>query len=83
MALDQHIENSINEMRSIFKDVSNRIEEMKSGDRVPATQLAREIGMKYNIAGPVLYMVLKYSKFLDNYPGIVCKRGARGGIIKL
>lgn len=76
-----HVDTAVNDIRKIFEDVSSFIEEMKSGEKIPATQLAAKFAEKYNLKGPDLYPTLRF--LLRNYPGIQVKRGATGGVYKL
>lgn len=77
---NEHIDNSLGKIRSIFEKASERLEGLKSGDKVPATALAAELGESIGMTGPQLYPLLKI--LLDGYPGVDVKRGAHGGIIK-
>lgn len=76
-----HVESSLDKIRVIFEALSNRIESMKSGEKIPATQLSKELGEQFGTTGPTLYPLLKY--VLDGYPGVTITRGSKGGITKL
>jgi hypothetical protein len=78
---NQHIENSLAKIRVIYEKVSDRIDALKPGEKIPATVLADEIAKEINMTGPQLYPTLKF--LFDGYPGVEVKRGAHGGIIKL
>ena len=75
-----HVDASLAKIRVIFEKASARIEALKPGEKVPATELAKELGKEYGMSGPQLYPVLKF--LLDGYPGVEIKRGAHGGIIR-
>lgn len=75
-----HIEVSIAKIRSIFERASERIEALKPGEKIPATQLAETIGSDFGLTGPQLYPTLRF--LFDGYPGILVRRGAHGGLIK-
>lgn len=77
----QHIEEAINGVRALYLKAAARIEAIKPGEKIPATQLANELALEHGMAGPALYPVLKM--LLANYPGVEIKRGATGGIYKL
>jgi hypothetical protein len=76
-----HIDNSLARIKTIFEKASERIDGLKSGEKIPATQLAKDIGKEINISGPALYPTLLF--LLKDYPGVILKKGAKGGIIKL
>lgn len=75
-----HVEASLDKIRSIFEKASARIEALKPGEKVPATELAAQLGKEIGMTGPQLYPVLRF--LFDGYPGILVKRGAHGGLIK-
>lgn len=83
MNKEDHIDNSLNKIRSIFEKTSARIEALKPKERVPATQLANELAIELGTegGGAALYQVLKY--LFKDYPGVKITRGAKGGIEKL
>lgn len=76
-----HIETSLNNIRTIFEKASARIEALKPGEKIPATELAAQLGKELNMTGPQLYPTLLF--LIKDYPGVDVKRGAHGGIIKL
>lgn len=86
MANQEHIVKSLSKIQAIFEKASDKIESLKSGEKIPATALANELAAEFQLAsgepmkGPQLYPTLKF--LLDNYPGVDVKRGAHGGIIK-
>lgn len=80
MANQDHVDASLAKIRTIFEQASEKIESLKSGEKVPATTLAAELGESVGMTGPQLYPTLKF--LLDGYPGVDVKRGAHGGIIK-
>lgn len=77
----EHIDNTVDRMRNIFQTISNRIEDMKPGTKIPATSLAEEIGKNHGMTGPQLYPLMLF--LIKGYPGIEIRRGAHGGIFKL
>jgi hypothetical protein len=80
MVNTSHIESALSNIRSIFEKASERIEALKPGEKVAATELAKELGKEIGMTGPQLYPTLKF--LFDGYPGVDVKRGACGGIIK-
>lgn len=77
----KHIEDSLNKIRIIFEKASQRIEDLKKDEKIPATKLAEELAKEIDMTGPQLYPTLKF--LFDGYPGVEIKRGAHGGIVKL
>ena len=75
-----HVDMSLAKIRVMFEKASARIEALKPGEKVPATELAKDIGKEYGLSGPQIYPVLKF--LFDGYPGVEVKRGAHGGICK-
>ena len=76
-----HIENSLGKIRLIFEKASQRIDALESGQKIPATTLAKELGEEFGVNGTVLYPTLLF--LIADYPGIHIKRGAKGGIYKI
>ena len=79
--ITQHVEEAINQVRALYLKAAARIEAIKPGQKIPATQLANELAVEQGTTGAALYPVLKI--LLVNYPGVEIKRGATGGIYKL
>lgn len=79
----QHVEEALNEVRALFLKAATRIEAIKPGEKIPATQLAEELAKEQSpdMTGPQLYPTLKI--LLENYPGVDIRRGAHGGIYRL
>ena len=77
----KHVEESLTKIRAIFEKASQRIEDLKKDEKIPATKLAEDLAVEFATTGPALYPVLKY--LLNGYPGVDIKRGAHGGIIKM
>lgn len=77
---EAHVDASLGKVRAIFEKAAQRIEALKPGEKVPATELAKELGKEIGMTGPQLYPTLKF--LFDGYPGVDIKRGAHGGIIK-
>lgn len=75
-----HIDNSIAKIRTLYEAASVRIEALKPGEKIPATQLAEDLAKDMDTTGPALYPVLKM--LFDGYPGIIIKRGAQGGLFR-
>ena len=78
--ITNHIESAVDAVRALYLKAATRIEAIKPGEKIPATQLANELAVEQGITGPALYPVLKM--LLVNYPGVEIKRGATGGIYK-
>lgn len=77
----QHIENTWLKIRPIFEKAAAVIDALKPGEKVAATELAASLAKEYDMKGPQLYTTLKF--LFDGYPGVVVRKGAHGGIIKL
>ena len=75
-----HIQNAVSQVHALFLKAATRIEELKPGEKVPATQLAADLASERGMTGPQLYPTLKF--LFDNYPGVEVKRGAHGGICR-
>lgn len=85
--VQQHLEESLNEVRAIFVKAATRIETLKPGEKIPATLLAEELARDIiqadgkPMTGPQLYPTLKF--LFKGYPGVEIARGAHGGIKRL
>lgn len=77
----QHVENSLAKIRAIFEKATNRIDDLKPGEKIPATKLADDMAKEIGMTGPSLYPVLKF--LFDGYPGVEIRKGAHGGILKI
>jgi hypothetical protein len=83
----QHIEEALNEIRSLFVKAATRIEALKPGEKIPATALAEDLARNIiqadgkPMTGPQLYPTLKV--LFKGYPGVEIARGAHGGIKRL
>lgn len=77
----QHVENTLNKLRPILEKVSARIEAIPPGQKIAATELAKEIARDLGKTGPQFYPILK--ELLEGYPGVDVRAGAHGGIYKL
>ncbi len=75
-----HLEDAVNQVRALFLKAATRIEELKPGEKVPATQLAADLAAERGMTGPQLYPTLLF--LIKNYPGVEVKRGAHGGICR-
>lgn len=73
-----HLEKALNEVRVLFLKAATRIEALKPGEKVPATQLAEDLAKEHGQTGPQVYPTLKI--LLEGYPGVKILRGAHGGI---
>jgi hypothetical protein len=80
MDSNQHIDNVLSNIRSIFVKAQERIDALKPGEKIPATKLAEDIAKEIDMTGSTLYPTLKF--LFDGYPGIDVKRGAHGGLVK-
>jgi hypothetical protein len=77
----QHIEDALQEVRVLFMKAAVRIEAIKPGEKIPATQLADDLAKERGMTGPQLYPSLKIL-VNDKYPGVIIRRGAHGGIYR-
>lgn len=75
-----HIQNAVNQVHALFLKAATRIEELKPGEKVPATQLAADLASERGMTGPQLYPTLLF--LIKGYPGVEVKRGAHGGIVR-
>ena len=78
---NDHIDASLNKIRTLFQQASDRIDSLKPGEKIPATQLAEEVAKNNGMTGPQFYPCLLF--LIRGYPGVEVKRGAHGGIVKL
>lgn len=87
MVNNQHLENALAKIRPIFEKAVERIDALKPGEKVPATELAADLARDIiqadgkPMTGPQLYPTLKF--LFEGYPGVAVRKGAHGGIIKL
>jgi hypothetical protein len=77
-----HVEMTLSRIRTIFEAASEKIEALKSGEKIIATHLADELvaTLKLDMTGIQLYPTIRW--LLVNYPGTTLKRGAHGGLFK-
>jgi hypothetical protein len=73
-----HLEEALAQVRNLFLKAATRIEALKPGEKIPATQLADDLAKEQGQTGPQVYPTLKI--LLDGYPGVKILRGAHGGI---
>jgi hypothetical protein len=78
--IKQHIEEQLNEVRNLFFKAATRIEALKPGEKIPATQLAQDLAKEEGKTGPQVYPVLL--RLFKDYPGVEVRRGAQGGIYR-
>ena len=81
MNAQEHIEDTLQKFREIFEKISAKIERMKPGEKILATQLAGEVAQDYKMSTAQIYPIFLH--LIRGYPGIEQKRGAKGGIFKL
>lgn len=75
-----HLDQVVEDVRQLFLKAALRIEAIKPGEKIPATQLAEDLGKEYGKTGPQLYPILLL--LIKNYPGVVVRKGAHGGICR-
>ena len=80
--VDNHIDMSLAKVRVVFNKTKERIDRMRKGEKIPATELAKQVAAEMNTTGPILYPIMKYV-LNDSYPGIKITRGCNGGVEKL
>ncbi|HEY5267566.1 MAG TPA: hypothetical protein VII94_00325 [Candidatus Saccharimonadales bacterium] len=80
--VEQHINDVLDKVRTLLVAAATRIEAIKPGEKIPATDLAKELGRERGMTGPQLYPILKFAEYLDEYPGVIIRKGARGGIYR-
>lgn len=79
MNRDQHIDEVLNnKIRPLLEEAADVIEALKPGEKIPATELAKQVAERHGMTGPQLYPTLKF--MFDGYPNRRIKRGAHGGI---
>lgn len=74
----EHITANVKRIEEIFQKVSKRIDALKTGERLPVTALAADLGKEYDLSGVQLYPII--SLLMHEYPGFTVYRGAKGGI---
>lgn len=79
--VDEHVEKTLDHVRTIYKQVAEIIGTLKSGEKIAATKLAEDVAKKYGMSGPQLYPTILF--LLNDFPGTKRKRGVQGGIWKL
>jgi len=78
----QHIEMVLNtRIRDMFNKAAEKIDALKPGEKIPATELAAQLAADLGKTGPQVYPTLLF--LLQDYPNVQIKRGAHGGIYKL
>ena len=80
--VEQHINDVLDEVRTLLVAAATRIETIKPGEKIPATDLAKDLAKERGMTGPQLYPILKFAEYLDKYPGVVIRKGAHGGIYR-
>jgi hypothetical protein len=79
---NQHIDMVLaTKIRPLLEEAAQMIEDLKPGEKVPATKLAAMVAERHGLTGPQLYPTLKM--MFDNFPEVKVSRGAHGGIEKL
>lgn len=82
MNSNQHIDNVLaNKIRPLMQEASDILEALKVGEKIPATELARQIAERHGMTGPSLYPVLLF--LFDEYPNFKRSRGAKGGLERI
>ena len=79
--VELHIEGALNQIRALFVKAATRIEDLKVGEKIPATTLADVLAKELGMTGPQIYPTLKI--LFTQYPGVVILRGAHGGILRM
>jgi len=78
---EEQVSRTLSKIRPFLEKASARIEAIKPGEKIPATELAEELANEIGMTGPQLYPTLKF--LFDGYPGVDVRKGAHGGIYKL
>lgn len=78
--VQKHMDEAMDQIRALFMKAVTRIEAIKPGEKIPATQLADDLAKERGMTGPQLYPTLKF--ILTHYPGVEIRRGAHGGIFR-
>lgn len=78
----QHIEEVLaTRIRPIFEQAAARLDALAIGEKVPATELAKDLAKEVGMTGPQLYPVLLF--LFKDFPDIEVRRGAHGGLFKV
>lgn len=78
---EEQVTRTLSKLRPLLEKASARIEAIKPGEKIPATELADELASEIGMTGPQLYPTLKW--LFEGYPGVDVRKGAHGGIYKL
>lgn len=82
MNRDEHIDSVFaNRIRPLMEEASDILEALKPGEKIPATELAKQVAEKHGMTGPQLYPTLLF--LFEGYPRVKRSRGSRGGLEKL
>lgn len=79
--VEGHIEKTLDNIRTIYKQAADIIGALKSGEKIAATELAAQVAKNYGMSGPQMYPTLLF--LLKDYPGTTRKRGVQGGVWKI
>jgi hypothetical protein len=77
----QHIELKLTLVKTLFEEVSDRIDALKPGERLPLTNYSKSIASKYGLSGPQLYPIMLL--LTKDYPGTKTRHGKNGGLVKM
>jgi len=75
-----HIELRITELRDFWMKAAERIENIKVGEKIPATTMAEELASERGSTSSRVYPWLKM--LTEDYPGVVVRAGRFGGIYR-
>jgi hypothetical protein len=76
-----HVEETLNEIRSMFMEVASRIENLKGDDKITKTKLADDLAAERGLKRTDVYPLI--NMLVNNYPKIGLSAGCTGGIRRL
>lgn len=78
----QHINMVLrNRIQGLMEEASDLIQDLKVGEKIPATKLSEIIAQRHGMTGPQLYPTIRF--MFEGYPGVTISAGAHGGIKKV
>lgn len=81
MDRNQHLNEVLNnKIRPLLEEAADVIDALEPGEKIPATELAKQVAERHGMTGPQFYPTLLF--MVRDYPGVEVKRGAKGGIYK-
>lgn len=82
MKEQEHLEKTIEQVKSILTDATKKISSLQSGERITQSEISQELGSNYMV-NKIQMQALLGLLFTDAFPGVEYKMGPKGGIHKL